>query len=365
MPTQRLLSLDALRGLTIALMIVVNNPGNWAFVYAPLRHAKWHGCTPTDLVFPFFLFIVGASMAFSFKQFESDLKLPLLKKVVSRSAKLILLGWFLSLFPEFNFSSLRIFGVLPRIGLCYLFAALIIMYNDRRGRVVWTIVLLVGYWILMAAVPFPGKGQDIWAYGANFAQYIDKLILAGHMWKPDFEPEGIISTIPAIAQVMLGYFTGQLLQTSKDKHEKVNLLFIFGAFAVFFALCIEPFLPINKSLWTSSYVLYTSGISLIVLAICYWFIDIRKQQRFLQPFIEFGSNAIIVFFGSGILAKILWKIKIGIEGETISLKQWFYQYFVQPIFGNFPGSLFFALLFVTIWFVIAHWLYKKNIFIKV
>ncbi|MCA9734731.1 MAG: DUF5009 domain-containing protein [Deferribacteres bacterium] len=367
MSNQRLLSLDALRGLTIALMIVVNNPGSWSFVYAPLRHAEWHGCTPTDLVFPFFLFIVGSAMAFSFSKFDSETssKTSLLKKVISRSIKLILLGWILSLFPEFKFNSMRFFGVLPRIGICYFFASLIVIYHNRTGQVVWTLILLAGYWILMTTVPFPGRGADSWVFGTNLAQFFDKLILGSHMWKSDLEPEGIISTLPAIAQVLLGFFTGKMLQTTKAHQEKVNILFIYGAFAIFLALILEPVMPINKQLWTSSYVFYTAGIGLMVLAICYWFVEIKGLQKMMQPFIEFGSNAIIVFFGSGIVAKILWKVKLGHGDEAISLKQWFYQEILHPVLGDYNASLAFAILFVTLWFLVAHWLYKKNIFIKV
>lgn len=367
MKTQRLLSLDALRGLTIALMIVVNNPGSWDTVYPPLLHSEWHGCTPTDLVFPFFLFIVGAAMAFSFAKFEQGdgVNFALHKKIISRSIKLILLGWFLSLFPEFDFGTMRFFGVLPRIGICYFAASMIILHNRRRGQILWAGGLLIGYWLLMTLIPFPGRGENAWIFGANLAQYLDNLLLAGHMWQPDFEPEGIISTLPAIAQVVFGYFTGRLLRSTRDKMEITNLLFITGSFSIFLALCLEPFMPINKQLWTTSYVFYTSGIGLNILAICYWFIDIKQKTAALRPFIEFGSNAIIVYFGSDILATLLWKIRLPLGGKTISLQGIIYHHLLQPILTDYNASLAFAILFTGFWFAVAHWLYKKNIFFKI
>ena len=367
MKNQRLLSLDALRGLTIALMIVVNNPGSWSTVYAPLLHSDWHGCTPTDLVFPFFLFIVGTAMAFSFAKFEnaSGFNLALHKKIISRSIKLILLGWFLSLFPEFNFKTMRFLGVLPRIGICYFAASMIILHNNRRGQLIWTGSLLIGYWLIMTLIPFPGRSEDPWLFGANFAQYVDNALLSGHMWEPDFEPEGFISTIPAIAQVLFGYFTGLLLKSERKKMELTNLMFIFGSFSIFLALCLEPFMPINKQLWTTSYVFYTSGIGLIVLAICYWFIDIKHKTSALKPFIEIGSNAIIVYFGSDILATLLWKIQIPLGNEPVSLQGAIYTNLLQSVFNDFNASLAFALLFTGFWFFIAHLLFKKNIFFKV
>ncbi len=367
--SKRLISLDAFRGITIILMTLVNNAGSWDYVYAPLRHAKWHGCTPTDLVFPFFLFIMGTAMAFSFSRRlqEAPNRWPIYRQIIKRTLILIFLGFFLSFFMNWNLSGLRFPGVLQRIGLCYLFASLIILHFNRRGQIIWTISLLFGYWGIMTLIPFPGSG-DPWAFGSNIAQYFDHLILKNHVYikatqtTPGFDPEGLISTIPAIAQTLLGYFTGVFIRSQRQPLEKTTGMFIAASLSLLVAIIWEQVMPLNKQLWTSSYVLYTTGLALIFLAISYWLIDIKGYTRGTKPFVIFGSNAIIAYFGSSVLAKLLayWHIE-----PNLSVKGFIYGSILQPIAGNWGGSLIYPFLHIFLWLGILTWMYRKKIFFKI
>lgn len=367
-PSQRLISLDAFRGFTIALMILVNNPGSWSYVIPPFRHAAWHGCTPTDLVFPFFLYVMGVAMAFSFARRE---QLPggrtrLYVQIFRRSLILLALGWFLHLFPAFNFSQMRIPGVLPRIALCYFFTAMIVVHSGKRGQVVVIAGLLLGYWAMMTLIPFPGKGEDPWAFGGNFAQHIDNLILQGHMWKPDFDPEGLISTIPAIATTLFGFLTGNWLRSQHTPLEKACGLFVAANLSLVIALIGEIWMPLNKQLWTSSYVLYTLGLALHFLAVSYWLIDIKGKKWGTKPFVVFGSNAILAYFGSTFVVKCLswWKLTLT-EGTQISASSYIYKSILQPAFGDWAGSLVYPILHLLLWLGILTWLYRRRIFLKI
>ncbi len=365
---QRLISLDAFRGATIALMILVNNPGSWRYVLPPLRHAEWNGCTPTDLVFPFFLFIMGTAMAFSFaKRLESAASLkPVYLKVIKRTLILIFLGFFLRFYLSWDLSHMRIPGVLQRIGVCYFFVAMIVLHTKLRGQIFWILGLLLGYWALMTLIPFPGKGADPWAFGSNFAQYVDNLLLKGHMWKPDFDPEGIISTIPAIATVLLGYLTGQWLRSARQPLEKTNGMFIAANILLVLALIWEFWMPLNKQLWTSSYVLFTAGLALHVLAMSYWLIDVKGITRGTQPLIVYGSNAILAYFGSTLMAKTFYKWTFTLDDGTVtSVTGFLYGSILQPLFGNWLGSLLHPVLYILIWWGILSWFYRKRIFIKI
>ncbi|MCR4440326.1 MAG: DUF5009 domain-containing protein [bacterium] len=366
-PSKRLLSLDAFRGLTIIFMTLVNNPGSWRYVLPPLRHAEWHGCTPTDLVFPFFLFIMGVAMAFSFaRRLETaGKKGPLYLQIVKRTALLLLLGWFLNLFPEFDFVHMRLSGVLQRIGLCYFFASLLVLHLGRRGQVVSLVLLLVGYWAIMALVPFPGRGADPWALGSNLAQYVDNLLLKGHMWKPDFDPEGFLSTLPAIASTLFGYLTGQWLRSERAPLEKTVGMFVSANLLLVVALVWATWMPLNKQLWTSSYVLYTTGLALHFLAMSYWAIDIKGWRRGLQPLIVYGSNAILAYFGSSLLAKWLyyWQFTMA-DGSRQPVKGLIYSKVLVPVAGNWGGSLLYPFLHILLWLGILTILYRKRVFIK-
>jgi predicted acyltransferase len=236
----------------------------------------------------------------------------------------------------------------------------------RRGQIGWTLGLLLGYWILMVAIPFPGKGADPWVLGSNFAQYIDNILLKGHMYKPDFDPEGVISTIPAIAQVLLGYFAGLWLRSNKEQYQKITYLFIIANSFIIVALMWEFAMPINKQLWTSSYVVYTTGLALHFLAFSYWLIDIKGYTQFMKPFLIYGSNAILAYFGSSIVAKTLylWTFSRA-DGSTISVKGFLFESILQPIAGNWMGSLLFPIMYIVIWLGILNWFYRKKIFFKI
>jgi predicted acyltransferase len=292
--------------------------------------------------------------------------LPLYKQIVKRTIILILLGWFLQLFWSFDFSTMRIPGVLVRIGVCYFFASMIILHFNRRAQIIWVAGLLLGYWAIMTLIPFPGRGADPWAFGSNFAQYLDNLLLKGHMWKPDFDPEGTISTIPAIAQVVLGYFTGVWLRTNQTQLEKTTGMFISANILLVTALIWEFWMPINKQLWTSSYVLYTTGIALHFLAISYWLIDIKGYSGFTKPFVIYGSNAILAYFGSSLMAKIsyMWTFTKA-NGSQTSIKGFIYNSILEPVFGHWLGSLVHPLLYILLWLAILAWFYKQKIFIKI
>ena len=360
---QRLISLDALRGLTIMFMILVNNPGSWKYVLHPLGHAKWHGCTPTDLVFPFFLFIMGAAMAFSLsKYYNSGASLwPVYKKIIRRTVILFLLGFILNYAFEFDLSAVRIPGVLQRIALCYFFSAVMVIHLKPRTQIITSVLLLLAYWIMMVWIPFEGKGADHWAYESNFAKFFDSLIIKGHTWKPDFDPEGIISTITSIVTTMSGYFTGLWLRRKMDENEKIIHMFTAGNIMIVIGLFLEYWMPINKSIWTASYVIYTSGIAIVFLAIFYWVVDIKGFKSIGTPFIIFGSNAITVYFASSLFGKILYTVRIG----DSSLKELLWSGFYEPVFGPWLGSVMYAVIFIAVWYAVAHVMYNKKVFIKI
>jgi len=366
--SNRLTSLDAFRGATIILMILVNNPGSWSFVLPPLRHAAWHGCTPTDLVFPFFLFIMGTAVAFSYgKRFQSDQsRLPVYWKMFRRSLILVALGWFLSLYPRFDVSTMRIPGVLFRLGVCYFCASLIILHFKKKGIIAALLALLLGYWGLMTLIPFPGLGEDPWILGGNFAQYFDNLLLKGHMWKKDYDPEGIVSTLPAIATVLFGYFAGEWLRSDRQSLEKTNGLFIAGTIAIIITLFWQEWMPLNKALWTSSYSVYTAGLASLCLAVSYWWLDIKGKEKGSKIFVVFGMNSIFAFVGSSFLAKNLywWKFTLS-DGSQVLLKGIFYNNLVTPIFGDWLGSLLYAILNIVLWWAILSWMYRRKIFFKI
>ncbi len=364
----RLVSLDAFRGITIAGMILVNNPGSWSFVYAPLRHAEWHGWTPTDLIFPFFLFIVGVSMTLSFsKQRErgaSERELHI--KVLKRALLIFALGLFLNAFPRFDFTALRIFGVLQRIALAYLFASLITLRSGPAGQIRWAGGLLIFYWAIMKLVPVPGFGAGDLSMEGNLAAWIDRSLFGQHLWRSLYDPEGLVSTIPAIATVLLGVLTGRVIHSDRKQADICNLLFVWGWGAILAGLVMGIWFPINKALWTSSYVLFTAGAAMQFLALCYWLIEVRGMRRPALPAIMFGMNPLAIFVGSGLLVKMLILIKVGsADGDRTSLYAWIYNNLFVPLAGPMNGSLLFAIGNVLFWLVVATVLYRKRIFIKI
>jgi predicted acyltransferase len=283
----RLQSLDAFRGITIAAMILVNNPGSWEHVYAPFRHAAWNGCTPTDLIFPFFLFIIGVAITFSFdRRRESGASRRHLYANIARRTVLIFgLGIFLNGFPLFDWSVLRIPGVLQRIALCYGCVALLVLNTGVRGQSLTAVLLLVSYWLAMVWVRVPGKVSGGFEVEANLAAYVDTLVLRGHLLHEGWDPEGILSTLPAVATTLAGVLAGQWIRAAPRASQRVAGLVVAGSIAIGGGLLLDHWCPINKSLWTSSYVLFTAGIACAGLAACYWFIDINGHRRWATPFI--------------------------------------------------------------------------------
>ncbi|HEX8354516.1 MAG TPA: heparan-alpha-glucosaminide N-acetyltransferase domain-containing protein [Pyrinomonadaceae bacterium] len=367
----RLLSLDAFRGLTVAGMILVNNPGTWGSIYGPLQHASWHGWTPTDLVFPFFLFIVGVSvtLALSRRAESAGGRRDLYVKILRRSLIIFALGLFLAGFPSFDLSTIRIPGVLQRIAVCYLCAALIFLHTDWRKQLYVVAALLLGYWALMTLVPVPGYGPgDLDSKEWNLAAYVDRAVFGRHVWSQAkvYDPEGILSTLGALATTLAGVLTGHLLRSRRGDFEKVSAMFVAGAAAIVAGWAWDSWLPVNKALWTSSYVLLTAGMALQLLAVCYWLIDLKGRRRWAFPFVVFGTNALAAFFLTGLCAKLLGLIKLtGADGKPASLHSVIYKGVFDSSLAAKDASLAFALCFVAVWFGLMWLLYRRKIFIKV
>jgi len=355
---RRLASLDAFRGITIAGMILVNNPGSWDHVYPPLRHAVWHGWTPTDLVFPFFLFIVGVSISLALsRRIDAGISgVALHFKIFKRSAILFALGLLLRLIPKFDFAAMRIPGVLQRIALCYLFAALLYIHSGPKGRIAAVLFALGAYWAVMKFVPVPGYGAGVIDYNGNLCGYIDTKLLAGHLYKPEFDPEGILSTLPAIATSLLGTLAGDWLRKSKGVLTKTAGLLGAGIVLTAVGLALHPYFPINKQLWTSTFVLFTAGAALILLALCFLVIDGFGFKMWATPFFIFGMNAIAAYCASILGSKLLVLVKAN---------SYIYEHLLVPWAGNLNGSLVYAVGYVLIWLVIMTPFYKKKIFIKI
>jgi predicted acyltransferase len=366
----RLLSLDVFRGATIAAMILVNNPGDWGHVYAPLLHAEWHGWTFTDTIFPFFLFIVGVAIVFAFSKklsAETPIK-DVYFKIVRRTLILFGLGLFLSAFPFFNLSILRIPGVLQRIAVCYFIASVIFLNSSWKGQLAWGVGLLFAYWGIMAWIPVPEIGAGLYEQGSNFSNYLDSIILKGHMWShtKTWDPEGIVSTLPAISTTLFGVLTGHWLKSNKTPLEKTTGMVVYGNIILFIGLFWSNWLPINKSIWTSSYSVTMAGLALICLGICYYFIDVKGVKRGIQPAIVYGVNAITVFVLSGIIGKLLYLITYTTaDGEQATIGNWIYHTFFSSWLSDYNASLAYAITFIIIMYLLMLILYKKKIFIKI
>jgi len=358
----RILAVDIFRGATIVLMILVNTPGTWSAVYAPFLHAEWHGYTPTDLVFPFFLFIVGTSIVFSYKNKTADSSTY--KKITIRTLKLIGLGLFLGAFlisfPFFkDFADLRFPGVLQRIGVVFFFAAILFLNFNWKTLIGIAIFLLVGYWLLMTLVPVNGVESTLDRAPNNLANWLDVKIFGSHNYKADYDPEGFLSTIPSIASALMGIFTGLIL-TSKQNKKATILMGIGGALLILGHIWNE-FFPINKALWTSSFVLVTAGWANLILALIYYLTDV-KGIKFGSIFRYAGANAITLYFLSSFISKIMGQIKIG----DTSLHGWLFDtVYVHDFMSMQLSSLLYGLTVVTFYCLLAYALFQRKIFIKV
>jgi predicted acyltransferase len=364
----RLLSLDAFRGLTVAGMVLVNNPGTWAHIYWPLEHAEWDGWTPTDFVFPFFLFIVGVSITLSFaRRVEKGAdEWALFKNVLRRSLIIFGLGLLLSGFPFYNLHTIRIPGVLQRIAVCYFIASIIFIKTRWRTQAIIGVFLLFIYWIIMKTIPVPGYGIGDLSRAGNLAAYVDRSVFGRHTWKPDYDPEGILSTIPAIVTTLCGVLTGHLIRSKRTPLEKVVIMFVAGMAGVVAGWAWDAWFPINKALWTSSYVIFTAGMALQLLALFYWLIDVEGKKSWAKPFVVYGMNAISLFMLSGLAARVMGLITINrADGSSTSLQGFIYQTLFQSWLQPINASLAFAVCYVLVWLFLMWLLYRKNIFIKV
>ncbi|MEO7457762.1 MAG: DUF5009 domain-containing protein [Gemmatimonadaceae bacterium] len=400
-PRERLLSLDVFRGMTVAGMLLVNDPGSWAHIYAPLEHAPWNGWTPTDLIFPFFLFIAGITthLSLSARRARGDDERAIRNQIIRRGCLIFLFGSLVNGFPYFAWAGVpgvpdptvlqriverlltwRITGVLQRIGIAYMVAALLTQKSTLRQQVYTIAGLLFGYWFVMTVLPVPGEGT----IGAllldqpprTMAAWTDRLVfdwsrwgLGNHLWVggKTWDPEGFLSTVPAITTAMLGNLTGRWIGQRRPLTERLTGMFGAGAIAMMVALMWHWTFPINKSLWTSSYVLFTAGLGAVSLATVMWVVDFQKVRGWTKFFVVYGLNPIAAFCGSGILARCIYSIfKVpGPEGKPIALQSWIHQTFFVPWLSPENASLAFAITFVMFWYAILYWMYKKNIILKV
>jgi predicted acyltransferase len=363
---KRLISLDVFRGLTIAFMIIVNNPGNWNYVYPPLLHSKWNGCTPTDLVFPFFLFIVGTAMWYSYKKSDQTLTGSLALRIFRRAILIYLIGLAINAYSKFEIDpeTIRIMGVLARIAIAYLIASFIVLLFRRGGIIITTAVILLGYWAILLF--FGGKAP--FSLEDNFARTFDIAVLGiNHIpvfHGVKFDQTGLLSTLPSIANILLGYLAGRLIDVHESKIIAVRKLILFGISGVIIAVSWDLVFPVNKPLWTSSFVLYTCGIASISLGFLYWLIDLRGFKGWTMPFQVFGMNSIFIYVFSEFLAISLWiKAMKSDTGEAVAISDWIFNYMFLPV-GPYMGSLIFALIFTFVCWLAGLLLYKLKIFIR-
>ncbi len=373
--SQRLLSLDVFRGMTICFMIIVNTPGSWEYVYPPLRHADWIGCTPTDLVFPFFVFIVGLSMVFSFSRIENKDRSTIARKILKRTALIFLVGLFLNLFPFFyksfdggevsyffkDLSKLRIMGVLQKIALSYGAAALIILYFQKKWLPYIAAGILVAYWWLLW---FFG-GETPYDLEQNIVLQVDLMVLGGnHLYGGfglPFDPEGLLGCIPSVGTVLLGYIFGRRILEVDTKQQLIKEYLIGGLALVVLGLVWGQFFPIIKALWTSSYVLYTAGLALLLFALLIYILDVLKVTLWAYPFRVFGLNPLFAFALSGLIVKLF---HVALKSEHGNPMTWLYTHGYKVVLGNYLGSFAYAISFaVLIWFF-AWLLYRKDIVVK-
>ncbi|MCC7055418.1 MAG: DUF5009 domain-containing protein [Gemmatimonadaceae bacterium] len=380
--------------MTVAGMLLVNNPGDWDHIFPPLEHAAWHGWTPTDLIFPYFLFIVGvtAHLSLSQRRARGDGEAAIIRQVLRRGALIFLFGLFLAWFPGFMWGTiasipdatfgdrvlyrlehLRIMGVLQRIAVAYVIGALLTLRGTWKQHIAVLAAILLGYWALMTLVTVPDRGVPGWQLldtpDAVLSAWFDRTVLTtNHLWASakTWDPEGLLSTLPAVGTMMLGQLAGRWIGTNRPLAERLNGLFATGALLLVVGLMWHWVFPINKSLWTSSYVVFTAGMAAVTLATCMWLIDVRGWKRWTKFFVIYGTNPMIAFVGSGLMARItvtLWKVPTA-EGP-VSVQWVVYRTLFEPILEPRVASLGYAVTFVLFWFLILWALWRRNIFLKV
>lgn len=382
--SKRLLALDILRGITIAGMIMVNNPGSWSYVYAPLGHAKWNGLTPTDLVFPFFMFIMGISTYISLRKYNFEFSHSAALKILKRTIVIFAIGlgiaWFSMFCRTWNslsgeeisflsrlgqsiwtFDHIRILGVMQRLALCYGATAIIALTMKHKYIPYLIVTLLVGYFILLIT----GNGFEY--NDTNILSVVDRAVLGeAHMYKDNgIDPEGLLSTIPAIAHVLIGFCVGKLLMEVKDINEKLERLFLIGTILTFLGFLLSYGCPINKKIWSPTFAIVTCGLGSSFLALLIWIIDVKGYKSWSRFFESFGVNPLFIYVLAAVLSILLGSIRVTLDGATTSLHGYIYSGILQPLLGDYPGSLAFALLFVILNWSIGYLLYKKKIYIKI
>ena len=392
---ERLLALDVFRGMTVAGMLLVNNPGTWSAIYPPLEHAKWHGWTPTDLIFPFFLFIVGVTTELSLRarRARGDDEGRIVRQILRRGTIIVLLGLLLNAFPFFTWTpiadnpdpsfidrvlhridNLRLTGVLQRIGIAYLASALITLRTSLRTQLIVLAVLLVGYWALMTLVSVPDSGIQgrflLDQPSRQLSAWIDRLVLGTkHLWvgSRTWDPEGLLSTVPAIGSCMLGSFAGRwIAKDARPLSERLSALFAVGALVMMLGLVWNWSFPINKSIWTSSYVLFTGGMAAVVLGTCMWIIDVQRVRRWTEPFVVYGVNPMLAFVGSGMMARLTVSVlTVERDGRRTSVQQAVYEEAYRSWLPAHAASFAYALSFVLVWYLILRILWKRGIVFKV
>jgi predicted acyltransferase len=389
----RLISLDVFRGVTIAAMLLVNNPGTWSAIYPPLQHATWHGWTPTDLIFPFFLFIVGITthISISARRARGDTDAALVKQILKRGSIIFLLGFLMSLFPFYQWGTIegmadpsildriiyrldhvRILGVLQRIGLVYIAAGLMSLRTTLKQQAMIVVALLFGYWFAMTLIPIPGKTIGALLLdkpGETLAAHLDRAILGmNHIWSGSvtYDPEGPFSTIPAIGTAMLGIFAGKWILEQRPLIERIAGLFAAGSIGMVLGLMWNWSFPINKNLWTSSYVVFTAGMACVTLATTMWVIEWRNIRWWTKPFVIYGVNPIVAFVGSGVLARCIYTLwKVDYEGKPTAVQAVIYKTAFESWLEPRNASLAMAFATVLFWFAILVWMYRRRIFLKV
>ena len=365
----RVISLDVLRGLTVAAMVLVNNPGSWTSVYWPLRHAEWNGFTPTDMIFPFFLFIVGVSIPLALGPRLEQRAEGLVGRVLWRSVVIFALGLLLHALPWFHLGTVRIPGVLQRIAVCYLLAALLVLLSGGtagwRLQAVVTGALLVGYWLLMTRVPPPGGVAGDLSPAGNLAGYIDRVVLGPHIWQVSkvYDPEGVLSTLPAVATTLLGVLAGHWIRAAGPTRRAVGGLVIGGAAATAVGWLWAQSFPINKALWTSSYAVFMSGLAALALAACYWLIEVRGWRRITGPFVVLGLTALPLFFLSSLMARLLLLTRVG--PDRVRLHAWLFDRLFAPWLPPFDASLAYALAYVLLWWGLMWALHRSGVRLRV
>jgi predicted acyltransferase len=383
--TGRVVSLDVFRGLTIAGMILVNDPGSWDHIYPPLEHAEWNGWTPTDLIFPFFLFIAGISMTLSFasRAARGVTRASLAWHVVRRSALIFAIGLFLNGFPSFDFHTIRIMGVLQRIALCYLAGGLLYLVSFRREPAASgnararanieviaaaIVILLVGYWALLTFVPVPGYGAGRLGQDTNLGAYIDRALMGGHLWSESktWDPEGLLSTLPAIATLLIGILAGEWMGSNREGGRKALGLLVAGIPLLLMGRLLDPYFPINKNLWTSTYVLFTGGFAMLLFAACYWAVDLRGWRKWAMPVLVFGRNAILGYALAALVSEISTDFDFqDSAGHVRTMHGWLYGRYFVPHASPVNASLVFAVFFVGLIFVMLLPFYRWKMFFRI